>query len=102
MAYYQWALISLPIYETTQSQNQQVHKTTFNFYANLLYVKQTNNPNYQTYESLSLETCIKNDIYCLSAFSELAFIGYLTFAVLVLGASFQIYDIYAMIRYFAQ
>jgi len=49
---------------------------------------------------LSHELCVANDIYCQSAFSQLAFIGYLSFAVLALGASFQMYDIYTMIHYF--
>jgi hypothetical protein len=101
MAYYKWALISLPLYYINPAK-AYAQRDYFQFYINLLYAKQINSPHYQTYSSLSRDLCLDNDIYCQSAFSQLAFIGYLTFAILALGASFQMYDIYSMIHYFMQ
>lgn len=99
MSYYKWSLISIPIYFVDQAA-QKVSKGDFNFYVNLLYAKQVDQPHYQSFPSLADEICVQNDIYCESAFVQLAFVGYLSFGILVLGASFQVWDIYKMMLYF--
>ena len=101
MCYYDWVSITVAIYSEVPGKGY-VERGTFDCFANLVYVKQTDRAYYQTYGAVSQEVCINNDIYCQAAFEQMQIVGVVSFIMLAIGGVFQVFDIGKMIHYFVR